>query len=135
MWQCVRLNPSDNVEADGENSIGEAEVRELLTGKTHKIKAKRFIICAGAILTPQILFNSGIKPYPLGRYMCEQPLAFCQVVLLQSLVDEYSKKIPMSDLPLSHPHHQVCSSSDTATVVSYYHNDFVHGSLYLGVHA
>jgi len=39
------------------------------------------------VLNGQLLFNSNIRPKALGLYLVEQPLAFCQVELLQELVD------------------------------------------------
>ncbi|KAJ4204933.1 hypothetical protein NW759_014742 [Fusarium solani] len=76
-----------------------AVVRDILTDKQYYIKAEKSIICAGAVLTPGILFNSsefgnydlaGSLP-ALGRYMTEQPMAFCQVVLNRNLVDSVEK--------------------------------------------
>ncbi|QRV88044.1 GMC oxidoreductase [Ceratobasidium sp. AG-Ba] len=78
------------------------------------IKAKYFITCAGAVANPQILYNSGLNNFAthdkkgndasppnkiqkapmlpaLGKYITEQPMAFCQVVLKKSLVDMVSK--------------------------------------------
>lgn len=80
MWQCRKLVHEDGL-------IKYAKVRELLNKTNYKITANLYIICAGAVLTPQILFNSNIRPAALGHYLCEQPLAFCQIVLLQSLID------------------------------------------------
>ncbi|KAJ3838337.1 hypothetical protein F5878DRAFT_642059 [Lentinula raphanica] len=40
-----------------------------------------YIITCGSICTPQILHNSGLRPYALGRYLTEQSMAFCQIVL------------------------------------------------------
>lgn len=85
MWQCTKLV------VDGKQ-IQYAEVRELLSDKCHRITANLYVICAGAVLTPQILFNSHIRPAALGCYLCEQPLAFCQVVLLQELIDKIKRK-------------------------------------------
>ncbi|KAH0829017.1 hypothetical protein J3R83DRAFT_2471 [Lanmaoa asiatica] len=45
------------------------------------------VLCCGAIATPQILFNSGIRPPSLGHYLSEQSIAFCQIVLKQEIVD------------------------------------------------
>ena len=84
------------------------------------IHAKTFVLAAGAVLTPQILFNSGIRPKALGRYLCEQPLVFCQIVLLQSILDkikeDYHDVIKASNnpedpipIPLRDPPPQVCN--------------------------
>ncbi len=87
MWQCRRLHKGAN-----DTTIQYAEVRDLLSDVNYHVKAKLYVICAGAVLTPQILFNSNIRPRALGHYLCEQPLAFCQVVLLQTLIDSIPKK-------------------------------------------
>ncbi|KAI8682287.1 Pyranose 2-oxidase [Fusarium sp. Ph1] len=91
--QCLglALGPTKQVEM--------AVVRDILTDKQYYIKAKKYIICAGAVLTPGILFNSSefgnydlADSLPaLGRYMTEQPMAFCQVVLNRNLVDNVEK--------------------------------------------
>jgi pyranose oxidase len=85
---CVRLHTS----ADG-SRVEWAEVRDLASGETIRFEADVFVAACGAILTPQLLWASGIRPEPLGRYLTEQPVAFCQIVLLQSLVDS----IPRDD--------------------------------------
>ncbi|QRV73176.1 GMC oxidoreductase [Ceratobasidium sp. AG-Ba] len=66
------------------------------------LQAKYFVTAAGAVATPQILYNSGLKSFggneinaiqkspmlpALGKYIIEQPMAFSQVVLKKSLVD------------------------------------------------
>ncbi|XP_068712207.1 uncharacterized protein [Montipora foliosa] len=85
MWQCVKLIYTDS--DHGTQKIAQAEVRDLLSKKSYYISADTFVIAAGAVLTGQILFNSGIKPTALGHYLCYQPMAYCQVILLQSVVD------------------------------------------------
>ena len=52
-----------------------------------RIKAKTYIVCCNSYLTPQLLFASNIRPKPLGRWLTEQPMAFCQIVLRQEIVD------------------------------------------------
>ncbi|HET7479171.1 MAG TPA: pyranose oxidase [Rubrobacteraceae bacterium] len=80
--RCTRLVPSQ----DG-SRIEYAEVQDLMEWKTIHIKANTYIVACNAYLTPQVLYNSGIRPAPLGRYLTEQPMAFCQVVLKQDIVD------------------------------------------------
>ncbi|KAI6025449.1 putative pyranose oxidase [Pisolithus marmoratus] len=62
----------------------------------YSIKAKVFVIAAGAVGTPQILANSGFGGFPeqvnpiipnLGLRITEQPMAFCQVILRKTLID------------------------------------------------
>jgi pyranose oxidase len=80
--RCTRLVPS----RDG-SRIEYAEVEDLVQWHTINIKANTYIVCCNAYLTPQVLYNSDIRPDPLGRYLTEQPMAFCQIVLDQDLVD------------------------------------------------
>lgn len=61
------------------------------------IYAKMVIVACGAIMTPQLLFNSGIRPNALGRYLTEHQIAFTQVCLKNSFIDVG----PNNDLPPS----------------------------------
>lgn len=111
MWQCRQLYYTGTDQ--GTQKVGHAVVRDLLAKKDYRIKAKTFVLAAGAVLTPQILYNSDIDLVALGHYLCEQPKAFCQIVLLQSLVesiernpvwkpivDEFRKKHPHDPIPI-----------------------------------
>ncbi|KAJ7757744.1 putative pyranose oxidase [Mycena maculata] len=98
--RCTRfdLDPSAR---DG-HSIGLVEVRDLLGARIvpersnpevdFYIKAKAYVVAAGAVATPQILANSGfgatndrkVHLIPqLATHITEQPMAFCQIALLQ----------------------------------------------------
>ncbi|KAI0452499.1 pyranose 2-oxidase [Xylaria acuta] len=67
-----------------------AELVNLLTNEVVLAKAKKYIVCGGATLTAGILFNSGIRQdtgyAALGRYLTEQTMSVCQVVLRSSLI-------------------------------------------------
>ncbi|KZV78659.1 pyranose oxidase [Exidia glandulosa HHB12029] len=94
--RCTKL-----YEDSGEIQI--VEVRDLLKAMQGEkdidfgIKAKVYIIAAGAVATPQILANSGFGGLRsqetdknvlipnLGKRITEQPMAFCQIVLRQEL--------------------------------------------------
>lgn len=74
-----------------------AVVDNLLTWRTVHVRANVYVLAAGAVLTPQLLYNSGIRPSALGGYLSEQPMAFCQVVLKQSIVDAIAEDPRFAD--------------------------------------
>ena len=67
-----------------------AEVEDLMHWGTLEIEADLFVVACGSILTPQVLWKSGIRPGALGRYLTEHPMTFCQIVLRDSLLRELS---------------------------------------------
>jgi len=84
------------------------------------------VIACGSVCTPQILHNSGIHPPALGRYLCEQSIAFCQIILKRSLVENIPKRLqPLVDahkkknktdplpIPFNDPEPQVTMPYDT----------------------
>lgn len=64
-----------------------AIVEHLPTGKRTKIAAKVVAIAADALRTPQLLWNSGIRPKALGHYLNDQPQVLCAVNFNPSLDD------------------------------------------------
>lgn len=80
--RCFKLVPT----ADG-STVDHAVIQNLMEWGSYNVRAKTYIVCCNAYLTPQVLYNSGIRPEPLGRYLTEQPMAFCQIVLSQSIID------------------------------------------------
>ncbi|MEV5104541.1 pyranose oxidase [Streptomyces massasporeus] len=85
--QCTRLELSEA--GDGEQRVTGVNVRNLrdLDEKV-TINAEAYVVAGNPVLTPQLLFASGLESESLGRYMTEQPMAFCQTVLKQSLIDQ-----------------------------------------------
>jgi len=80
--RCFKLVPT----RDG-SGIDHVVIQNLKEWATYTVRAKTYIVCCNAYLTPQLLYNSGIRPAPLGHYLTEQPMSFCQIVLKQSIVD------------------------------------------------
>ncbi|RSS83601.1 pyranose oxidase [Streptomyces sp. WAC06614] len=79
---CTRL-----VQDSTGSRIAHAEVRDLARTREVRVEADTYVVAAGAVLTPQLLWASGIRPPALGRYLTEHPTTFCQVMLLQKLID------------------------------------------------
>jgi pyranose oxidase len=80
--RCTLLVPN----RDG-TRIEYAEVQNLMDWRTVRVYADTFVVCCNAYLTPQLLYNSRIRPPLLGRFLTEQPMTFCQIVLQRDLVE------------------------------------------------
>ncbi|MFE5681559.1 GMC oxidoreductase, partial [Streptomyces erythrochromogenes] len=105
---CTRL-----VQDTTGSSIAYAEVRDLARSREVRVAADNYVVAAGAVLTPQLLWASRIRPPALGRYLTEHPTTFCQVTLLQSLIGQattsehfssqllaYRERFPDDELPI-----------------------------------
>ncbi|KAF5008239.1 hypothetical protein FDECE_5475 [Fusarium decemcellulare] len=79
----------DKLQLNEQGQIAWVVVKYLPKDAEFCIRAKKYVICTGAVLTPGILFKSGFSDRlpALGHYMNEHRMAFCQVVLNKSLVD------------------------------------------------
>ncbi|KAF4814316.1 Pyranose 2-oxidase [Colletotrichum tropicale] len=94
--QCVRFELDDTTK-----KVRLVQVENLIDNEKYMIKANKFVVCAGAVLTPGILYNSrGPKENStrlsetlpaLGHYMTEQPMSFCQIVLDRKYIDAIKK--------------------------------------------
>ncbi|XDG05114.1 hypothetical protein ABKA04_004729 [Annulohypoxylon sp. FPYF3050] len=99
-WQCDMLHITlHNKQVDG------AIVVDLMKNEEWLVTAQKYVVCAGAVLTAGIMaksmYESDIpmdKRYPaLGKYLTEQTMTFCQVVLKQKLVDDVSENPGLLD--------------------------------------
>lgn len=64
-----------------------AVVEDMKRWRTFHVYADLFIVTAGSILTAQLLWNSGIRPKALGRYLTEHPMTFTQILLSRDIVE------------------------------------------------
>jgi pyranose oxidase len=83
--QCLRLE----ITGSGKHQrVQYAVVRDLRDVREEiRLRADTYVVACGAVPTPQLLFNSGVTLPALGRYLTEQPMSFCQVVLQQEHMD------------------------------------------------
>ncbi|KAF8867769.1 hypothetical protein CPB85DRAFT_105397 [Mucidula mucida] len=77
-------------------------VRDLATDMDVIVLVKSVVIACGAVGTPQVLANSGIHPQALGRYLCEQSIAFCQIVLKRDIVEDIEHNPKFADKVAAH---------------------------------
>jgi pyranose oxidase len=74
------------------DTVDHAEVVDLMEGETYQIRAKQYVVAAGAVMSASLLWNSlyegDLKPDALGKYIIEHPIAFTQIVLRQELIDK-----------------------------------------------
>ncbi|KAF8322483.1 pyranose 2-oxidase [Clavulina sp. PMI_390] len=88
-------------------------VRDLANDRDFLVVAKAYVIACGSVATPQILEMSRLGGPALGKYLCEQSLTFCQIVLKREIVEgiwkdprfaervaEHHKKYPKDPLPI-----------------------------------
>ncbi|URN18168.1 MULTISPECIES: GMC oxidoreductase [Streptomyces] len=83
--QCVGLK----ITGSGKHrKVRHAVVRNLRDVREEiRLRAETYVVACGAVPTPQLLFNSGVTLPALGRYLTEQPMSFCQVVLHREHMD------------------------------------------------
>lgn len=102
------------------DKIEYAIVDDLQNGNAMRVFADTFIVAAGSIMTPQLLWNSKIRPPALGRYLTEHTFTFTQVVLKQEIVEsmasdqEFKERLSRNDstdpipIPMKDPPPQLC---------------------------
>ncbi|KID97565.1 Glucose-methanol-choline oxidoreductase, partial [Metarhizium majus ARSEF 297] len=110
--QCVKLNLAEDKNQNFK--VVSASLKHLLTNALYNVTADKFVICAGAVLTPAILWNSGFtttldnkKPSyyvkQLGMNLTEQTMAFCQVKLWKEHVESVMTQTPAVNDPNKPP--------------------------------
>ncbi|KAK4702938.1 bifunctional polynucleotide phosphatase/kinase, partial [Phenoliferia sp. Uapishka_3] len=86
---------------------------DLVSGEEYLVAAKTFVVGGGAVLSPQLLFASGLGGENVGRYLTDHPTAFCQVLLADKHLDwarnnpdlndslkEHRRKHPEDNIPI-----------------------------------
>ncbi len=68
------------------SKIEHVVVRDLTNYTTQNVSADTFVVAGGPFLTPRLLWQSGIRPEALGRFLNENPIVSCRVVLNNEIV-------------------------------------------------
>ncbi|KSU54605.1 GMC oxidoreductase [Microbacterium enclense] len=69
-----------HIEHDGAHVRG-VVIEDLRTGEQSIVEADAVVVAADAFRSPQLLFASGIRPAPLGRYLTEHHVVISTVAL------------------------------------------------------
>jgi pyranose oxidase len=72
---------------EGHGEVKYATVRDLTNFQEKRIRADTFIVAGGAFLTPRLLWQSGIRPFALGRFLHENTVATCKIGLGKDVID------------------------------------------------
>lgn len=88
----------------GEQEVKFALVENLVHNKLYKVKAKHFVAACGTVLSAQLLHASNIRPDALGRYLSEQPMCFCQVVMSEEMIEEVKQNPDYNSQVWAHSH-------------------------------
>ena len=57
------------------------EYQDAVSGEKFFAEADAVVVAADAMRTPQLLWNSEVRPEALGRYLTEHPVIFCVIAL------------------------------------------------------
>jgi pyranose oxidase len=101
---CQRLNWTED--GNGDVTIESATLLDFAHHTEVTIEADIVVVACNGILTPQLLFASGIwrdRLPALGRYLTEQPKLYGQVSMRRDLVEEIAKLAPNPDYPEHDP--------------------------------
>lgn len=85
-------------------SVSAVEVAPLAGGAARRIAAPIVVVAAGAMGSPQLLFESGTRPPALGRYLTDHPMVSTRIRLRADLMagvergdTEFAVWIPFGD--------------------------------------
>jgi pyranose oxidase len=81
--------------------VAAAELADMTSGDITVVRPRVTIVAADAVHTPQLLWASGIRPAPLGRYLTEHPLTFAVVAVRPDLAPGYSTSAERAADPVS----------------------------------
>jgi pyranose oxidase len=97
------------LESEG-GRVVRAHVQDFTTLTERTIEADHFVVASGAMFGPQLLWASGIRHEALGRYLNDQIVASCLVVLSKDIVASIGPPPSPADpipMPLDAPEPEV----------------------------
>lgn len=72
--------------------VTRAIVDDMPRGHRFAVSADLFVVAGGSIMSPQLLWASGIRPRALGRFLHDHPMVFTQIVLRDGIVEEIARR-------------------------------------------